>query len=116
MGDVNEVRKALARHEDYMNRESWYHTIMLSDDYKLLARFARSVIEPPPEVAEAMERLRKWPSSRNTQDKYEIYRSHPFAGRIGGLDYHALIEAYRYDRGIVADWALAITAPTPEKP
>lgn len=51
----DDVRLALERYEDYMNRESWYHEVAMGDDYKLFARFADAVLNPPMPVRVAME-------------------------------------------------------------
>lgn len=58
-------------------------------------------------IREACARLAAWKLAKNTQDKFDIYRDHPFGKRIGGLDYHAMHLAAQEDVELVADAYLA---------
>lgn len=100
--DVNEVRSVIERVE--LDHHHWRYwecegPVNAMTDGKMLARFARAVLEPPREVAEAVEHK----------------RSIKFIGGAGmySVDGHSSNQ----DNKVIADYYLSLTAPTaPETP
>lgn len=106
-----EVEAALKRHEDFMNRESWYDPTPMTSDYRLLARFADAVLNPPTEVREMWDRLRRVQPFRRSELREAncegIDSVYP-----GGKRYADIAR----DQNAVVAHFLALTAPAKETP
>lgn len=61
-------------------------------------------------LAAAADRVRRWPTAKNTQEQFAIYRDHPAGNRLGGIEYQTMMLARRQDCEMLASALLNLAA------